>query len=69
MSTSDMGRDDKDSGDAIARDDDEMVSEYTERGAGGALGLGNRGDGAVDGIGDDGAADDGMATAMNGPNG
>ena len=67
--TSDTGRNDTDSAADDAVDDEDMVSEYTERGVGGALGLGNRGDGAVDGIGDDGAADGGMATAMNGPNG
>lgn len=44
-------------------------TDTPERSTGSALGSGNLGDGAVDGIGDDGAAGDGMATAMNGPGG
>lgn len=44
-------------------------TEAPESSTGSALGSGNLSDGAVDGIGDDGAAGDGMATAMNGPNG
>lgn len=44
-------------------------TDTPERSTGSALGSANLGDGAVDGIGDDGAAGDGMATAMNGPGG
>lgn len=47
---------------------DEETGE-PEHSTGSSLGSGNLSDGAVDGIGDDGAAGDGMATAMNGPNG
>lgn len=37
-----------------------------EADTGDTLGSGNLGDGAVDGIGDDGAADNGLANAMGG---
>ena len=59
-------------GDEVTSTDDLDAEERlrdssAETSTGGSLGAGNLSDGAVDGIGDDGAAGDGMATAMNGP--
>jgi hypothetical protein len=45
---------------------DDTVGDAVEETSGSALGSGNLGDGAVDGIGDDGARDDGLAEAMGG---